>query len=204
MKNVFIATSRDAGRRCSQWAERNTPRGFKLTENKESAHIVISVMYDTIFTQEFLESRQCYNFHPGVLPAYKGVGIFSWVLMNEEEKAGVTLHKIDAGVDTGEVIEIREFLISEEDTAYSLFLRGEDLIFKMFKDWYCDILEQNYIATPQRSNPGKAYSKKDLQKAKNLTKYAKAFYFPNKENAFYFNSNAEKVYIAYKESESGK
>jgi methionyl-tRNA formyltransferase len=130
------------------------------------------------------------------LPDYRGVGISSWVLINEEPKTGITLHKIDSGIDTGKVIEIREILISEQDTAYTLFERTEHLILKMFKNWYIDLLEENYTAVSQKKND-KIYLKKDLQKAKNLTKFVKAFYFPGKESAYYYNRKLEKVYLKF-------
>ena len=43
------------------------------------------------------------------------------------------------------------------------------------------------------------YYKKDLQKAKNLTRFVKAFYFPNKESGYYINDKAEKIYLNFKE-----
>jgi len=198
MKKVCIATSRPIGQKCIAWAKDNTPPGFELTEELESADIIISVMYEKILSSDYINDRVCFNFHPGVLPEYKGSGAFSWVIINQEDKAGVTLHLIDRGIDTGDVIEIREFLIGKEDTAHSLFIRGESLLFKMFKDWYTDLIRGHFVATPQRSK-GRLYYKKDLQKAKNLTRFIKAFYFPNKEAAYYINDKAEKIYLNFKE-----
>ena len=121
MKKVFIATSREVGQQCLAWAQKNTPEGFQITDNMNSADIIISVMYENIISEQMVKSKKCYNFHPGILPEYKGSGIFSWVLINGESKFGITLHTIDKGVDTGDIIEIREFLISKQDTAFSLY-----------------------------------------------------------------------------------
>ena len=199
-KKVFIASSREVGTRCLEWAKQNTPDDYILTDSLEKCDIIISVMFDKIISNQHLKNKTCFNFHPGILPEYKGVGIFSWVIINQEAKTGVTLHIIDKGVDTGDIIEIREFMISPDDTAHSLFLRGEVLIFKMFKDWYLDLLSGKFISVPQKVNQGKLYKKSDLQRAKNLTRFAKAFYFPNKESAYYFNSNSEKIFLEYKDT----
>ncbi len=196
MKKVFIATARSVGEQCKKWALKNTPEDYQIVNNIDDCDILISVMYDKIFQPQFLENKRCYNIHPGILPNYRGVGISSWVLINEEPKTGITLHKIDSGIDTGKVIEIREILISEQDTAYTLFERTEHLIFKMFKNWYFDLLEENYTAISQKKND-KIYLKKDLQKAKNLTKFVKAFHFPGKESAYYYNRKLEKVYLKF-------
>ena len=191
-------TSRDVGKKCIEWAKKNTPQGFKLTQNMDEADVIMSVMYEKIIGSKYTNVKKCFNFHPGTLPEYKGSGTFSWVIINQERKAGVTLHLMDKGMDTGDIIEIRKFLISKKDTAYSLFLRGEQVIYKMFKNWYVDLLNNNYIAVPQRLSEGKVYMKKDLENAKNLTRFVRAFHFPNKENAYYYNEKSEKIYLKFK------
>lgn len=196
-KRVCILTSRDIGKKCIDWAQLNTPTGFELTQCIKSADIVISVMYENMIKKKQMENKVCFNFHPGTLPEYRGSGVFSWAIINQESKMGITLHLIDEGMDTGDIIEIRQFLISKCDTAYSLFSRGEQVIFKMFKDWYVDLLNGDYVATPQEISEGKNYYIRDLQKAKNLTKFVKAFHFPNKEPSYYYNDEMEKIYIHY-------
>jgi len=198
MRNVFIATSREVGKKCIEWAKDNMPINFCLIEGMEKADIIISVLYDKIIALDILSGKSCFNFHPGVLPEYRGAGAFSWVLINEEKKVGATLHLMDRGIDTGDIIEVREFLIAKNDTAHTLFLKGQKLIFKMFKDWFHDLLNEDYVAVSQNLKDGNTYLRRDLQKAKNLTKYIKAFHFPGKESAYYFNSSGEKKYIKLK------
>jgi len=196
-KKVCILTSRNVGQECIKWSKSNTPPGFELTQDLQTADIVISVMYEKLIKKEQMKNKVCFNFHPGTLPEYRGSGVFSWAIINQERKMGITLHLIDSGMDTGDIIEIRQFLISKQDTAHSLFLKGEKTILKMFKDWYFDLLNNNYIASPQALKEGKNYYIKDLQKAKNLTKFVKAFYFPEKEPAYFYNDRMEKIYIHY-------
>ena len=197
MRNIYIATSREVGERCIEWATNNTPSGFALTKDIDEADIVFSVMYNKILPSKVVNNKKCFNFHPGILPEYKGVGIGSWVIINGEEKTGVTLHLMDRGVDTGDIIEIREYMISRYDTAHSLFIKSQELIYKMFKNWYNDLLNGDYIAVPQKPNRGKVYRKRDLEKAMNLTRFAKAFHFPEKPPAFFLNDRLEKIYLHY-------
>ena len=197
MKKIYIATSRDIGIKCKNWAHKNIPAGYQMTENMDDCDIFISVLYDTIIRKEFIKSKECFNFHPGILPEYRGSGAYSWTIINQEKKCGITLHKIDAGIDTGDVIEIRQFLVSENDTAYSLYKKGTETIFKMFKDWFLDLLTENYIAVEQHLYNSKLYYRKDLNKARNITRYIKAFHFPDKESAYYINSKGTKIYINF-------
>ncbi len=51
------------------------------------------------------------NVHPGWLPAYRGAMAYFWVLKNGSESAGVSVHWIDEGIDTGALVARRSFLI---------------------------------------------------------------------------------------------
>jgi methionyl-tRNA formyltransferase len=195
-KNIYIATSRALGERCREWARANLPENFCLIEAIEDADIVISVLYDKIISKNLIKNKKCYNFHPGTLPKYKGAGIYSWVILNQEEKMGITLHTIEDGIDNGKIIEIREFLILEDDTAFSLHARGSEVMYKMFKDWFLDLLHEKYLAVDQAQG-GEVYYRKKLHNKKNLSKFIKAFYFPGKESAYFFNKEGKKIYINY-------
>jgi len=197
VKKVFIATARHVGEHCKAWALQNTPEGFSLTNDVNESDVIISVMYDKIFSKDTLEGKSAYNFHPGPLPEYKGVGLSSWLIINEEKKAGVTLHEIDNNIDTGNIIEVRNFPIDDGETADSLHAKAEQHMLKMFKEWYTSLLYGKYNSVPQDNNLGKVYKKRDLEKAKDITRFIRAFQFQDKEPAYYYNRNNEKRYVKY-------
>lgn len=186
--NLHIATSRPIGEKCKEWAY---SQGYTLTGIDE-CEVFISVMYDTIIKEEYIKKHRCYNFHPGVLPEYRGAGAYSWVLLNEEEETGVTLHEIDKDIDHGDIIEIAKFPIEPNDTAGDLFAKAEDVMFSMFKDWLPKLLDNDYETF--KVGKGKIYYRKDLEKAKDITRIKKAFTFPGKESAYYWDSGV-KIYI---------
>jgi UDP-4-amino-4-deoxy-L-arabinose formyltransferase/UDP-glucuronic acid dehydrogenase (UDP-4-keto-hexauronic acid decarboxylating) len=63
------------------------------------------------------------NFHPGRLPEYAGLFTHQWAIRNGESEAGVTLHFMEAGVDTGDVIAEVMLPIAPEETGFALFNR---------------------------------------------------------------------------------
>tara|TARA_R100000951_G_C2637878_1_gene179880 strand:+ start:721 stop:1335 length:615 start_codon:yes stop_codon:yes gene_type:complete len=195
-KNIHIATSRAIGEHCKKWAKTKLPKDFCLTETIEDADIIISVLYDKILSKKLIKNKKCYNFHPGTLPKYKGAGIYSWAILNEEEKMGITLHTIEDGIDNGKIIEIREFLILKDDTAFSLHTRGSEVMYRMFKNWFLDLLHENYLAVEQPQG-GEIYYKKKLHNKKDLSKFVKAFHFPGKESAYFLNKEGERIYLNY-------
>ncbi len=62
------------------------------------------------------------NVHPGWLPAYKGAMAYFWVLKNGSEQAGVTLHWIDEGIDTGAIIARRSIQIQPGMTQQNVLI----------------------------------------------------------------------------------
>jgi folate-dependent phosphoribosylglycinamide formyltransferase PurN len=62
----------------------------------------------------------CVNVHLSLLPRYRGPRPFYWVLANRETTTGVTLHYVDEGIDSGDIILQRELPILPDDTEFTL------------------------------------------------------------------------------------
>lgn len=65
-----------------------------------------------------------FNVHPGPLPEYAGLNAPSWAILRGERTHGVTVHWMDAGIDTGEIAYEARFEVAPEDTAFTLSARG--------------------------------------------------------------------------------
>jgi methionyl-tRNA formyltransferase len=65
----------------------------------------------------------CINLHASLLPKYRGAAPVAWALIRGERITGVTAMKIDAGLDTGDILLARETEIREDDTTETLFAR---------------------------------------------------------------------------------
>lgn len=62
-----------------------------------------------------------FNFHPGLLPAYRGIEPIYWEIRNGEKEGGITVLKMDEGFDTGDVVHTERLDITPFDT-YGLHL----------------------------------------------------------------------------------
>ena len=60
------------------------------------------------------------NLHASLLPKYRGAAPIQWAIANGESVTGVTTMRIDAGLDTGDILMQREIPIAPEDTAETL------------------------------------------------------------------------------------
>ena len=62
----------------------------------------------------------CINVHVSLLPKYRGAAPINWVIINGEDKTGVTTMYMDEGLDTGDMILTEEFDLDDEITAGEL------------------------------------------------------------------------------------
>lgn len=181
---VHIASNRPVGDKCKEWA---LACGAELVEPHE-CEVYISILSSEILRPEFLNGRRAYNFHPAILPQYGGSPVYSMVILNGEIESGVTLHEIDEGIDTGANISIERFPIGKEDTAETIRVKAEDLIFKMFQRWYFQLIDNTYR---------RVYRRKELEVLKDLTSIVRSLTLEGKEPCYFINSKGEKVYIKY-------
>lgn len=84
--------------------------------------IVFSAGFAFIFPPAFLAGpRLCLNLHGTLLPKYRGSRTLNWVIECEDGESGVTVHRIDEGVDTGPILLQRSFPLSPFETGRSLY-----------------------------------------------------------------------------------
>lgn len=67
-----------------------------------------------------LAANGAFNIHSGKLPEYRGGHVMMWALINGERETAATLHRIDAGIDTGPVVGEERFPIAWDDDIASL------------------------------------------------------------------------------------
>src|SRR4051812_28647736 len=106
----------------------------QLTSLKPQAIIVVG--YGRIIPQWMLDLPPMgnINLHASLLPKYRGAAPIQWAIANGETVTGVTTMRIDAGLDTGDILLQQEIPISTEDTSETLAPRlasvGADLMIK--------------------------------------------------------------------------
>ena len=86
------------------------------------AEVFVVAAFGQILSQEILDMPKygCINVHASLLPAYRGSAPIQWCIINGEEKTGVTIMQMDAGIDTGDMLLKRSVAILPSDTAESL------------------------------------------------------------------------------------
>jgi len=117
----------------ADWAKKNQipvfcPKNVNAPEWIEMIHqtspeVIFSFYYRNLLNRDvfMIPSAGSFNLHGSLLPAYRGRCPVNWVLVNGEERTGVTLHHIVEAPDAGDIVGQKEVPIKFEDTAYTLY-----------------------------------------------------------------------------------
>lgn len=86
------------------------------------ADIYVVAAFGQILSKEILEIPPlgCVNIHASLLPKYRGAAPIQWAIIDGETKSGVTIMQMNEGLDTGDMLYVKEVEITSSDTAESL------------------------------------------------------------------------------------
>lgn len=89
---------------------------------KLNAHLAVVVAYGQILPQALLDAPRhgCINVHTSLLPKYRGAAPIQWALLSGDAETGVTIMKMDAGLDTGPILTQQRTPIERTDTGETL------------------------------------------------------------------------------------
>jgi methionyl-tRNA formyltransferase len=105
-----------------------------------NADAYVVVAYGKILPQWLLDTPRlgAYNVHASLLPKYRGAAPIHWAIANGETRTGITTMKLDAGMDTGDLLLQQEISIEPEDTSASIHDRlceiGAEMMLKTLEE----------------------------------------------------------------------
>jgi len=150
--------------------------------------IFISIEFETIIKPKNFLSKKLFNFHFSLLPKYRGCHTNFYQIYNGEKFSGVTLHKIDAGIDSGPIIDKIKFPIKPNTTAYSNYFNLMKFSLKLLKINFNKLLNNNFKLKKQDQNKATYFSRNSVDYKKMKYFYLQKFNIKilNKINAFIF------------------
>lgn len=103
--------------------------------------------WSQIAKEELLNTPQngCIGMHPTLLPQGRGRAAIPWAIIKGLDKTGVTLFKLDQGVDTGEIIAQETVLLNESTTATDLYEKIDELHVKLISNHWENIINDKII-----------------------------------------------------------
>lgn len=120
--------------------------------------LIVSVSMNQIVKKQILEMapKGCINVHCAPLPRYGGMSPYVWALANNEDYSAATIHYIDEGLDTGDIIAQEKVAVANNDSAFALFyrccLRAAELLIKV-----ADEIEADTVTSYKQDMSKKSY-----------------------------------------------
>ncbi len=137
--------------------------------------LIISAAYGIIISEKTLAAPKfgCLNIHPSLLPKYRGPAPIQNTILNGDQKTGVTIFKMDKGIDTGPLIASRQLTIADKkyitlELSQILAELGAQLLLDILPDWL------NGKIQPQAQNDAEASSTKIIGKDDGLIDWRKS------------------------------
>lgn len=116
----------------------NSTKSFKKL-NELKFDLFILAGYPQILKKKILQIPKIMtiNLHGGPLPAYRGGSPLNWQIINQEKEIGISIIKIDEGIDTGDIIEEKKFKLLKNDNIKTIHDKANkhftEMLFKIIK-----------------------------------------------------------------------
>lgn len=154
--------------------------------------LVVSYLYWRKIRKPLIEGPKygCINFHPAILPDWRGTAGYNVAILNKLAEWGATAHYVDEEIDTGSIIKVYKFSFDYRvETAYSLEKKTQNMQMELYKSVLLDVMEKGRLeASVQKAEDGIYISKKEMIEMMevdiaNITKEEldlkiRAFWFP--------------------------
>ena len=178
--------------------EKARSHDFVATLGKLMPDIIVVVAYGQILPQTILDLPRlgCLNLHTSLLPKYRGAAPIQWAILDGEAETGVTIMKMDAGLDTGDILSQTATPIQPSDTSQTLHHRlailGAELLVETIPHFAVGTIAPK--KQPDGSNYARKISKEDgrinwsdparklWNQVRAFTPWPGAFTFQQKEN----------------------
>ncbi len=128
-------------------------QAFMDTVKMYKADLFVSMSFNQIFRDGIrnLPKQKTINCHAGKLPFYRGRNILNWALINDEQEFGITVHYMDEGIDTGDIILQETYPITDSDNYATLLERAydgcADILYRALK-----MIQDNKVKTVKQTD----------------------------------------------------
>jgi len=132
----------------------------------ENVDLIVVIAYSQIIPKKILNAPKygVINVHGSLLPVCRGAACIQWPIINGDKKTGVTIMKMDKGLDTGPILAQKSIPIKSNDTTGSLFEKisklGAEILIPTLKDYISgkikpiaqDETKANYVGMIKKSD----------------------------------------------------
>jgi len=178
--------------------------------NKYKIDWLFIIGWSQIAKQEVLNTptNGCIGMHPTLLPKGRGRASIPWAIIKGLDKTGVTMFKLDEGVDTGDIIGQEVIELNKETKASDLYEDVNQTHIKLISKYWDDIIEGKVVLKKQNNDEatewsgrtakdGEIFKTMSMNEAEKLVRavthpYPGAFYIKNQKKTIIWSAKISK------------
>lgn len=179
-----------------------------LSDEDHEIDLVISYLFWRKIKEPLISSPKfgCINFHPALLPDWRGTAGYNVAILNKLTEWGATAHYVNSNIDTGDIIRTYKFNFDYRlETAQTLERKTQEILKQLYKSVLLDIKEKGKLSSTKQSyKDGKYISRKEMETMKkidlekdDIDLKIRAFWFPPYDGA-YLEINNQKYTLVNK------
>jgi methionyl-tRNA formyltransferase len=143
-----------------------------LDHPNHNIDLVISYLFWRKIKEPLISSPKygCINFHPAILPDWRGTAGYNIAILNKLSEWGATAHYIDNEIDTGNIIRTFKFNFDYRiETAESLERKTQEIQVELYKSILLDVLSKgNLPSLKQEKHQGRYISRAEMEEMKRI------------------------------------
>lgn len=128
--------------------------------------LVVSYLYWRKIRRPLIEGPKlgCINFHPAILPDWRGCAGYNIAILKKLKEWGATAHYVEETIDTGPIIRVFKFNFDYRlETAQSLERKTQEAQVELYKSVMLDIMEHGRLdSVPQNKDEGVYISRQQM------------------------------------------
>lgn len=141
--------------------ERARDPAFVKSLAELAPELIVVAAYGQILPPSILDlpAHGCVNVHASLLPKYRGAAPIQWAILHDEAETGVTIMKMDPGLDTGDILSQQATAIQSTDNAQTLHDRLAQMGAELLLNTLPDYVNGRIVLRPQPQQ-GSSYARK--------------------------------------------
>ncbi|TCO78821.1 formyltransferase family protein [Marinisporobacter balticus] len=166
-----------------------------LSQPNHDIDLVVSYLFWRKIKEPLISEPKygCINFHPAILPDWRGTAGYNVAIINKLSEWGATAHYVDKSIDTGNIIKTYKFNFDYRlETAQSLEKKTQEIQVELYKSIILDVKEKGKIdSLEQFENEGTYISRNEMEAMKQIDiekddvdLKIQAFWFPPYNGAY--------------------
>lgn len=167
----------------------------RMQQDASFADLVVSYLFWRKIKEPLISTPPygCINFHPAILPDWRGTAGYNMAILHKLQQWGATAHYVDNDIDTGAIIRMYKFNIDyRHETAFTLEEKTQLIQQDLYKSVLTDVMAYGRLpATEQNQETGTYITRDQMEEAKrinvdsdDLDLKIRAFWFPPYTGAF--------------------